>query len=286
MNETMTPLPTEDFAVALIHDVFADHGGDERLRRVLLEAKTRGARLAVLPELPLNRWSPATRISVDSDAEERGGPRALRLSAAAREAGLAVLGGVIRKDARTGGRYNTALLLDASGACVAEYEKLHLPEEEGFWETSHYLPGRTPPRVNGALGPSLGVQICSDANRPVGAHLLAAQGVEIILAPRATSPSSYAQWLLAFRAMALTSAAWVVSVNRPGPELGAPIGGASLVVDPWGSLMLETADPLTMFTLDVAKSRQARTEYPGYLPFPAFVYAAAWEEIARAHAGR
>ena len=130
-----------------------------------------------------------------------------------------------------------------------------------------------------AWGPAVGVQICSDGNRLVGAQLLAAQGVELILAPRATPGSTYPRWRLVYQAMAVTSAAYVVSVNRSKPEYGVPIGGPSLVVGPDGQVMLETEDPVVLITLDLSMVGRMRDEYPGYLAFPASVYAEGWRQL-------
>ena len=269
-----------DYTIALIHDVFYDDPGGDRLRMRLREAKRQGADLAVLPELPLNPWSPAHKTLLAEDAEPPEGSRHQRQAAAAREAGVALLGGAIVRDPGTGRRHNTALLFDASGALAGTYQKLHLPEEEGFWETSHYEPGLEPPRVIEGIGPAVGVQICSDLNRLVGAQLLAAQGVEVVLAPRATPGSTYRRWRLVYQAAAVTSAAYVVSINRPRPEAGVPLGGPSLVVSPDGAVLLETADPVAVITLDVSMVRRMRNEYPGYLSFPASVYAEGWRRMA------
>ncbi len=269
------------YTVALINDVFFDDAEGERLHARLVEAKRQGADLAVLPELPLNPWSPARQTPADEDAEAPDGPRHRRQAAAAREVGIALLGGAIVRDPHTGRRYNTALLFDASGALVTAYQKLHLPDEEGFWETYHYEPGLEAPRVVGGLGPSVGIQICSDINRPAGVQLLAAQGVEIVLAPRATSASGYARWRLVYQAVALTSAAYVVSVNRTRPEGGVPLGGPSLVVSPDGNVILETEAPVAVVRLDVSMVHRLRKEYPGYLPFPASVYAEGWQRLAK-----
>ncbi len=269
-------METRHFTVALVTDVFHGPEGAQRLHTRLAAAKAQQAALAVLPEIPLNPWSPATQVCKEEDAEPPGGWREHQLSAAAAACGIAVLGGVIRCDPATGNRYNTALLVDRSGLVVACYEKLHLPEEEGFWETSHYIAGRYGPKVTRAIGPGLGVQICSDANRPVGAQILAAQGVDIILAPRATEAATYDRWRLVYQAMALTASAFVVSVNRPGPEAGVPVGGPSLVVNPEGTVTLETTDPVAVATLDLGLAAQAHRRYPGYLTFPAEVYADAW----------
>jgi len=173
-----------------------------------------------------------------------------------------------------------ALVFDRGGNLRATYEKLHLPEEPGFWETSHYQPGTEAPHRIDGFGMPIGVQICSDANRPEGTHLLAAQGVEAVLIPRATESATYQRWRLVFRANALTSACYVLSVNRPDTEAGVLIGGPSIAVDPNAQVLLETNDPIGIVTLESAVIARARVAYPGYLPVRADLYADAWADIA------
>jgi predicted amidohydrolase len=266
--------------VALISEVYWEPDGIARLRERLAQASERGADLAVLPEIPLNPWRPATKEPKDEDAEPMGGPRMSAQAEAAREAGIGLVGGIIHRDAETGRRTSRALVFDRSGELVTTYEKLHLPEEPGFWETSHYEPGtHTPARID-AFGLPVGVQICSDINRPEGSHLLGAQGAMAILAPRATEERTYPRWRVVFRAIALTSCCYVLSVTRPDPEEGVLIGGPSIGVDPAGQVLLETTDTLSLITLDAARIMKARGDYPGYLPVRARLYADAWANIA------
>jgi predicted amidohydrolase len=266
--------------VALISEVYWEPDGAARLRERLEEAAERGADLAVLPELPLNCWRPATKVAVADDAEGPDGPRATVQAEAARGAGIGLVGGVIHR-AEDGRRTSRSLIFDRSGELVATYEKLHLPEEPGFWETSHYEPGTEAPSAIEAFGLPVGVQLCSDINRPEGSHLLGAQGAHAILAPRASEERTYPRWKLVFRAIALTSAVYVISVNRPHPESGVLIGGPSIAVDPNGNVLVETTDPLDLVTLESAVIERARKDYPGYLPIRADLYGAAWEEISR-----
>jgi len=266
--------------VALISEVFFEADGAARLQDRLQEAAEHGADLVLLPEIPLNPWSPASREPVDDDAEDEGGPRTRALAAAARAARIALVGGIIRRDPASGRRTSRALLFDPGGEIVGRYEKLHLPEEAGFWETSHYEPGSEPPRRIDALALPIGVQLCSDTNRPEGSHLLGADGAAVILIPRATEERTYQRWKLVFRANALTSCAYVLSVNRPSPEGGVLIGGPSIAVSPTGEVLVETTDRLALVTLDEAIVGRARAAYPGYLPVRARLYADAWAEIA------
>ncbi|MDP8904123.1 MAG: carbon-nitrogen hydrolase family protein, partial [Chloroflexota bacterium] len=220
------------------------------------------------------------------DAEPEGGGRTQALSEAARRSGVAVVGGIIHRDPASGRRTSRALLFDGAGKIVARYEKLHLPAEPGFWETSHYEPGTAVARPSDAFGLPVGLQICSDVNRPAGSHLLAARGAEAILAPRATERRTYERWKLVLRANALTSCAYVLSVNRPAPEQGVLIGGPSIAVDPNGEVVLETTDSLALVTLEREAVRQARAAYPGYLPIRADLYARAWSDVALATNGQ
>jgi predicted amidohydrolase len=267
--------------VALISDVFFDANRSECLIARLKEARARGAGLAVLPELPLNAWIGALKQPREEDAEPPDGPRHRALAAAARDACIAVVGGAIVRDASTGRRYNTALVFDRDGRLVASYRKMHLPEEDGFWETSHYVPGDQPPPVVTTLGLPIGLQICSDVNRPEGSHLLAALGAEAIIVPRATEAGTFERWKLVLRANALTSCAYVLSVARPRAEAGVSLGGPSIAIDPNGEVIVETTDTIALVTLDSAVVAAARKKYPGYLPTFAAAYAEGWRIAAQ-----
>ena len=279
MTDTPPTRADGKLTVALISEVFWEADGTARLADLLREAADRGADLAVLPELPLNPWSPATKVASVDDAEPMDGPRATAQADAAREAGIGLIGGIIHR-AEDGRRTSRALVFDRSGALVATYDKLHLPEEEGFWETSHYEPGTEAPQRIDAFGLPVGVQICSDTNRPEGTHLLAADGAMAVVIPRASEERSYQRWKTVFRTNALTSCLYVLSVNRPHPEDGVLIGGPSVAIDPRGGVLVETTDPVAIVTIDRAVVEQARRTYPGYLPVRARLYADAWAEIA------
>jgi predicted amidohydrolase len=267
--------------IALITEVFHDDPESDRLLRRLREASDRGAELALLPELPMDDWVPLGRQPDEADAEEPEGPRHRAQAEAARRAGIAVWGGAIVRDPETGRRHNTSLLFDATGALRDAYRKIHLPFEEGFWEAAHYEPGDAPPEVVTGFGLPLGIQICSDANRTFGFQHLAAQGAAMVFVPRATPEASYPRWRLVLRADAVTSAAWVVSVNRPPLEAPSPIGGPSVVIAPDGEVVLESSDSLAVVSIEGDAVESARRGYPGYLDRFPELYAEAWRRLIR-----
>ncbi len=272
-------MEAERLTVAMITDVFSDPGDEGRLLQRLEDARERRAGLVVLPELPMNKWVPVTQDASDEDAEPPGGPRQRVLAEEARAAGLSLLGGAIVRDPDTARRHNTAVLVGADGADLLRYRKVHLPNEEGFWEGHHYEPGdelQPPVDVGGC---SVGVQICSDVNRPEGCQLLGAMGADVILVPRATPPETYDRWRLVLRANAVMSCAYVISVNRPGSASGAPIGGPSLAIAPNGDVLVETDNAVSTVTVERTVLEDARTEYPGYLDVRADVYENAWRQV-------
>jgi predicted amidohydrolase len=275
----------DTLTIALISDVFYDNDAQARLIARLEEAKAQGAELACIPEIPCNPWSPATQTPRDDDAEAPDGPRHAMMSSAAKSVGIGLIGGAIVQDTESGIRRNTALVYAADGSCIARYAKLHVPEEPGFWESSHYEPGiEAPRRIDGFALP-IGVQICSDNNRPEGAHLLAAQGVGAMFVPRSTVEGLYEKvWKTVWRANAIVGGMYVLSVNRPAPEQGIDIGGPSIVVAPDGEVLLESREPVAVTTLHGEAIGRAKLDYPAYLPVRSDIYAKAWSEIAAAPA--
>lgn len=267
-------------SIALVSDVFFSADAEPRLRKRLAEAKGMGADLALLPEIPLNPWSPASPTPRSDDEEEPGGSRHRVMAAAAKDARIALVGGAIVRDPASGRRHNRALVFDDRGALVATYAKVHLPDEPGFREPCHYDPGTEAAEPIRAFGLPIGIQICSDINRPAASHALAAAGVVAILHPRATEAATYERWKLVLRSTAITTCAYVLSVNRPGPEQDVPIGGPSIAIDPNGEVLIETTDPVAVVTVDERTLGAARRRYPGYLSTNASLYADAWSRAA------
>jgi predicted amidohydrolase len=129
----MTAREDGRLTVALVSEFFWQPDGLGRLAEALDQCVQRGADIAVLPELPLNPWRPATKEPQDDDAEPMDGPRAKAQATAAREAGIGLVGGIIHRERATGRRTSRVLVFDRNGVLVATFEKLHMPEEPGFW---------------------------------------------------------------------------------------------------------------------------------------------------------
>ncbi len=134
-------------AVALMSEVFWEPDGPIRLKQRLAEAADRGADVAILPELPLNPWSPATKQVREDDAEPMGGPRTTAQAEAAAEAGIGLIGGIIHR-ADDGRRTSRALVFDAAGQVVATLREAPPPRRGGLLGDEPLRARRRAPAAN------------------------------------------------------------------------------------------------------------------------------------------
>ena len=145
---------------------------------VLDAAGQAGANLVLLPE-----YMQGGRIE-----EPLRGASYKLMAAKARQYGMHVAGGIVRKAEQGDLVYNTALLLDRKGKLVGTYDKVHPYSPEVNFEGISV--GRNVPvfktDFGGAIGTvCLGMMICYDSWFTDVTELLALKGAEIILFPNA-----------------------------------------------------------------------------------------------------
>jgi deaminated glutathione amidase len=156
------------------------------------------------------------------------------------------LGSLALAGERSDGRLvNRSLLIDGTGAVRARYDKLHLfdvdlASGESWRESAAYAPGEGATIAATPLG-SLGLSVCYDVRFPELYSALSGAGAEILAVPAAfTVPTGMAHWHVLLRARAIENAAWVVAAAQSGVhEDGRATFGHSLVIDPWGNVVLD-----------------------------------------------
>ncbi len=167
--------------------------------------------------------------------------------------------------------YNSAAVIDASGAYLGKYRKNHLPHTAGFWEKYFFKPGnRGYPVFDTAYG-KVGVYICYDRHFPEGARLLGLKGAEVVLNPSATVAGlSQYLWKLEQPAHAVANGYFMGCINRVGTEPPWNIGkfyGSSYFVDPRGRILAEGAedrDELVVADLDFDVIEEVRRVWQFY----------------------
>src|SRR5512137_3013145 len=105
------------------------------------EAARLGAEVVCLPELFRSPYFCQREDAALFDlAEPIPGPSTERLSAVARDAGVAVVVPVFERRA-PGLYHNSAVILDADGRTAGLYRKMHVPDDPAFYEKFYFTPG-------------------------------------------------------------------------------------------------------------------------------------------------
>ena len=202
--------------------------------------------------------------------------------AAAREGLWVALGSlaVARDDMadplRTDTRHaNRAFVIDGSGNIAARYDKIHmfdvdLANGESWRESAAYAPGDAVVTVETPLG-RLGLAICYDLRFPALFDALGQASCDIIAIPAAfTVPTGAAHWHVLQRARAIEASAFVISAAQVGHHAdGRETYGHSLVIDPWGQVLLDMGGPdtgggagLAFADIDKARIGEVRRQLP------------------------
>ncbi|RZM34823.1 MAG: carbon-nitrogen hydrolase family protein, partial [Sphingomonas sp.] len=172
---------------------------------------------------------------------------------------------------RADGKFaNRGFVIDPSGAIRARYDKLHLfdvdlPSGESWRESSAYVAGETATVVDTPAG-KLGTSICYDLRFADLYRALSDAGATILSVPAAfTRPTGSAHWEILLRARAIEAGAFVVAAAQTGVhEDGRETHGHSLVIDPWGDVLLDMGDTagLAFAEIDLARIEEVRSRIP------------------------
>jgi len=234
------------------------------------QASSGGAAMLFTPEMSglLDRKRDRASAHVRSEAEDR-------VLAAVREAaartGLWVALGSLAI-AREDGRWvNRAFVIDAIGDIVARYDKIHmfdvdLATGESWRESNAYAAGDKVVTVQTPLG-RLGLAICYDVRFPALFEALGRASCDVIAIPAAfTVPTGQAHWHLLQRARAVEASGYVIAAAQAGQhEDGRATYGHSLVVDPWGEVLVDLGGEgaaLGFAEIDLARVRDVRAQLP------------------------
>jgi predicted amidohydrolase len=218
--------------------------GAELVRRVH-EAAAGGAAILFTPEmsglLDRDRSRAIRHLHLQVDD-----PVLAAVRAAASAAGIWVHLGSLALLAPDGDKLlNRGFVVDDQGAIRASYDKIHLfdvdlPTGESWRESAAYERGERAVVVDTPAG-ALGLSICYDLRFAGLYAALSNEGATVLAIPAAfTVPTGEAHWHVLMRARAIEAGAFVVAAAQVGQHQdGRKTYGHSLVVDPWGKVLLD-----------------------------------------------
>ena len=169
-----------------------------------------------------------------------------------------------------GKRANRSFVIDDRGGVVARYDKVHLfdvdlPTGESWRESGAYAGGEQAVTAQTPVG-MVGLSVCYDVRFPHLYQSLSGAGAKVLAIPAAfTVPTGAAHWHVLMRARAIENACFVVAAAQTGVhEDGRATYGHSLVVGPWGEVLLDmgTGAGLAFCDIDLAAVDDVRDRIP------------------------
>jgi N-carbamoylputrescine amidase len=217
------------------------------------EAAAAGAQIVCLQELFRSQYFCREEDARLFDlAEPIPGPATEALGPVAKELGVVVVASLFER--RAAGLYhNTAAVIDADGALLGIYRKMHIPDDPLYFEKFYFTPGDLGFRAFDTRYGRIATLVCWDQWYPEGARIAALSGANILFYPTAIGwhpaekaefgAAQYDAWRTIQRSHAIANGIYVAAVNRVGFEGPADHGlefwGGSFVADPFGRVMAE-----------------------------------------------
>ena len=237
-----------------------------RAASIVRSASQQGAELVVLPELfaSLGRTSHMREV-----AEPLDGPTLAWAQSTAQTSKCALIAGsFIERDGDA--LFNTSIAVDADGALLGSYRKIHLFDvdiEGARSKESDTFSSGTDPVVVDINGLRVGLTICYDLRFPELFRAEADQGADITVVPAAfTEATGRDHWELLLRARAVENQTMIIAAAQWGtsPD-GTERHGHALIVDAWGRVLADTGpegDTFAEGEFDATAQSEIRNRLP------------------------
>ena len=287
-------MTTQPFTIGIIQDhATADIGANvARAVELVRDAAARGAQIICLKELFNSEYFCKSQQCDRFDlAEPIPGPTTDVMQALAKELEVVIIVPMFERQAA--GMYrNSAVVIDADGALLGTYRKMHIPDDPMFNEKYYFTPGdghqdnhgETPGATNGwrvwkTRYANVGVLICWDQWYPEAARITSLLGADVLFFPTAIGwhPAEKDEWgeaqVQAWRTMqrshAIANGVYVASPNRVGHEdepgtNGIEFFGHSFIADPFGRIVADagTGQEILIHTCEPALMETVRRNWP------------------------
>lgn len=237
----------------------------------IARASMDGAQMIFTPEmsglLDRDRKRAASKIVTEENSRTLS-----RLCEAAAAKNMWVALGSLALDTGEGKWANRSFVIDPRGDIVARYDKIHmfdvdLATGESWRESNAYQAGDNVVTVEDTPVGRLGLAVCYDIRFPALFEALGQAKCDCIAIPAAfTVPTGRDHWHLMQRARAIEASAFVVAAAQVGEhEDCRRTYGHSLVVDPWGDVLLDMggeAAGLGFADVDPKRIEEVRAQLP------------------------
>jgi omega-amidase len=231
----------------------------QAVEKYIEEAVKSDVDVIVFPEM----WNTGYALDQLSELADANGHNTKEMiSRLAKRYNVNIVGGSVatKKD---NGFYNTMYVTNRSGNIIAEYDKAHLFK---LMDEHLYMEQGQKDNVFELDGTICGGVICYDLRFPewIRVHTLA--GAKVIFVPAEWPKLRIDHWQLLLQARAIENQCFVVAVNRVGKDPNNEFNGHSMVIAPWGEVMLskQTGEGIYYLELNLQEVEDVRNRIPIY----------------------
>lgn len=222
--------------------------GDERkntsqMEKWTAEAGRRGSHLVVFPEL----WSTGYALEQSKElAHTLNAGLFQQIASAAVQNKISLVGSILEK--RGLEVANSASFFAPNGRMLGIYRKIHLFRlmQEDQW----LQPGAAPLAMDLPWG-NTALAICYDLRFPELFRRYAVEGAKMVIIPAEWPIERIEHWRALLVARAIENQCYMVACNAAGLTGETTFGGHSMIVDPWGKIVVEAGEAPQLLTAEI-----------------------------------
>lgn len=218
----------------------------------LIDKLTESVQLTPKPDVLIcpEMWNTGYALNqLDRIADEDGIRTRNLISAFCRKHKVNVVAGSVAvRDRKTGKSQNLSYVFNREGNVIGKYAKIHLFQLMD--EHQFMAPGESVSSIE-IDGIDAGVMICYDIRFPELARKLALNGAKVLFISAQWPNPRLHHWRTLLQARAIENQVYIVACNRVGESAGTSFFGHSMLIDPWGEIVVEGSDTEQILSAEI-----------------------------------
>jgi predicted amidohydrolase len=227
------------------------------VKKYITEAANNNADVIVLPEM----WNAGYALNQLEDlADPNGESTKELLTTLSKKYSVNIVGGSVATKIN-GEFFNTTYVVNRDGNVISDYHKAHLFK---LMDEHKYIKAGDSKNLFDIDGIRCGGVICYDIRFPewIRSHVL--NGAQIMFVPAQWPEKRIDHWQLLLQARAIENQCFIIAVNRVGSDPNNNFNGHSMVIGPWGELIVSknTLEAIFYAELDLNEIKNVRETIP------------------------
>ncbi len=237
-------MPKLNISLAQMHIALGDVGRNyRRMQEWATEAARRGSHLLILPEL----WSTGYALEQAKElASTLNSGMFTQVTTIAQQEKIGIVGSILEK--RGVEVANSAAFFAPNGRLMGVYRKIHLFRL--FEEEKWLAPGNASLSMDLPWGETA-LAICYDLRFPELFRHYATNGAKLIIIPAEWPLARLEHWRALLVARAIENQCFIVAANAAGETGGTVFAGHSMIVDPWGKIIIEGGEDPNLLSAEI-----------------------------------